>query len=250
MEHPKKDLIRMLVRTSDVRDNGDGDNGDGSTLFGDFAVFNKWTEIDSMWEGTFLERIAPGAFDKTIRERRDQFKVLLNHGMDPELGNKPLGSITDLKTTDRAASYEVGLFNGIPELVMDGLRAGEYGASFRFEVLDEHWDEKKDDLPRRTIKEVKLFEFGPVTFPAYEAASAGVRSHGDMMIWQKLNEADRKEFVRLLFKATSNAEADTVTSTHEAGEETSSEPEASTPFAKYRKRIEEWEEQGYEHRAY
>jgi hypothetical protein len=31
-------------------------------------------------------------------------------------------------------------------------------------------------LPERTIKELRLFEFGPVTFPAYQSATAGVRS--------------------------------------------------------------------------
>jgi hypothetical protein len=34
-------------------------------------------------------------------------------------------------------------------------------------------------LPERTIREAKVMEFGPVTFPAYEGATAGVRSLTD-----------------------------------------------------------------------
>jgi hypothetical protein len=34
-------------------------------------------------------------------------------------------------------------------------------------------------MPERTIREVQLFEFGPVVFPAYPAATAGMRSLTD-----------------------------------------------------------------------
>jgi phage head maturation protease len=34
-------------------------------------------------------------------------------------------------------------------------------------------------LPERTITEARVFEFGPVTYPAYAGASAGIRSLTD-----------------------------------------------------------------------
>ncbi len=49
------------------------------------------------------------------------------------------------------------------------------GMSFRFRVTREDWDETAD-TPMRTIKELDLFELGPVAFPAYTATSVGVRS--------------------------------------------------------------------------
>ena len=49
------------------------------------------------------------------------------------------------------------------------------GMSFRFRVTREEWDET-GDIPVRTIRELDLFELGPVVFPAYEATSVGVRS--------------------------------------------------------------------------
>jgi hypothetical protein len=86
-----KAFVRMADRTvipklmkPEVREaSGEPDKGGVSepTLFGHFAVFNEWTEIDSMFEGHFLERIAPGAFKKTFREQ--QQKVLFQHGQDP-----------------------------------------------------------------------------------------------------------------------------------------------------------------------
>jgi hypothetical protein len=239
----------MLADKAELREEGTGGDGEKPmTLYGDLARFNEWAEVDT-YNGSYLERIAPGAFDKTLKESRASLKVLFNHGMDAQLGQKMLGQITDLRTTKNAVQYEVRLFDGLRTehpLLLDGLRAGEYGSSFKFEVIND--ERERGDPPRRTITELKLYEFGPVTFPAYKAATAGVRSQADMWIWEKLDETGREELVRLLFKATSAMEAATGTSTREAGKETSSEPEASTPFTRYREaaeRFDEWRQKGY-----
>lgn len=185
---PQRDnIIRAVMPGVELRDAGDGETG--PVLFGHFARFNEWTEIRSMWEGEFMERFAPGAFKKTIRESQARMRVLFQHGQDPEVGDKPIAAITALREDDEGAYYEAPLFDGLPALVMDGLRAGQYGASFRFSVVRE---ERNDDpgvsdhnpygLPERTVKEAKVAEFGPVTFPAYEGATAGVRSLTDDFI--------------------------------------------------------------------
>ena len=54
--------------------------------------------------------------------------------------------------------------------------------SFRFEVMDEEWN---DDKTERTIKELKLYEYGPVTFPAYQATTVGIRSLADYNEFKK-----------------------------------------------------------------
>lgn len=182
---PRDDLIRMIpvteIRTSE----------DGSTLFGHAAVFNEWTTIDSFWEGKFKERISPGAFKKTLNERGNQVKVLFNHGFDPQIGDKPLGKPRKMEEDDRGLYVEVPLddtsYNrDIKALLTSGALDG---MSFRFSVTKEAWDRKSeqdtDDLDERTIQEVKLFEFGPVTFPAYEATTAGVRSLVGYTEWRK-----------------------------------------------------------------
>jgi hypothetical protein len=120
--------------------------------------------------------------------------VLLNHGNDA-LGKTPIGKVQELREDDEGAFYEVELFRGLPDHVVEGLKAGEYGASFRFETIREDFvqrpersDDNPDGLPERTLTEVRLHEFGPVTFPAYEGATAqaAMRSITDEMREQEL----------------------------------------------------------------
>lgn len=172
LEAPREDLVRM-TSTPELRD-----EGEGSLLFGYAAVFNEWTEINS-WEGRFLERIAPGAFRKTLRERGDRVKVLFNHGMDPQIGDKPLGKPRTMVERDRGLYVEVPLdetsYNADIKAL---LRSGALdGMSFRMTVVGEEWNLPENAMPERTIKEIRLYEFGPVTFPAYQATEAGVRAH-------------------------------------------------------------------------
>lgn len=159
--------------------------GDGTTMFGHFAVFNEWTEIDSYFEGHFLERIAPGAFKKTFRENRGDMQSLFQHGFDPQIGDKPLGPIADLREDESGAYYEVDLLDApyVRDDILPGLQADLYGASFRFQMIREEFnkqpspsDSNPSALPERTLKELRVFEFGPVTFPAYPSATAGVRA--------------------------------------------------------------------------
>jgi len=90
---PPRDNIVRAARWDDtpaieVRDGVDGSIG---TLAGHFSKFNNWYEINSLWEGRFLERVAPGAFKKTFAENRDAMRALedLDAALD-ELGVRRL----------------------------------------------------------------------------------------------------------------------------------------------------------------
>lgn len=161
-----------------------------ATLSGHFAVFNEWTTIDSPSEGHFLERIAPGAFAKTFAERGSKIRVLFQHGRDPYVGDKPLGPIQELREDEQGAYYSARLLDAhyVNDLV-PGLRAGLYGASFRFRAIREVFDPRPgrsahnpDGIPQRTLNEVAVHELGPVTFGAYDGATASVRSQGGGML--------------------------------------------------------------------
>lgn len=191
MDAPRQDLIRATFQgvASD----------DGNTLVGYAAVFNEWTEIDS-WEGRFLERLVPGAFARTLQHRGAP-KILFNHGMDPQIGDKPLGKGT-------AVEDERGLLLTVPlddtsynrdlkALIASGAIDGQ---SFRFSVPKggDRWDDdppasdhNPDRLPERTLVEVACPEAGPVTFPAYEATTAGIRSRQAFAAWLAIPPAAR-----------------------------------------------------------
>lgn len=173
----------QLLRQPELR--SDPSVSEDPVLFGHFAVFNEWTEIDSIFEGHFLERIAPGAFTKTFQEQTP--KPMFQHGSDPFLGDKIIGKPQRLEQDAIGAYYEVSLFRGLPDLLLDGLRAGSYGASFRFRAMREVFQRNvkpseynPEGLDERTLKETQVPEFGPVTFPAYSTATAGLRhANGD-----------------------------------------------------------------------
>lgn len=196
---PKESLVR--ARRSDpgapsilLRDDTSSSSGQsGSLMFGYFSTFNDWYEIDSWFEGQFLERVAPGAYQQTMVRDKAGMRVLFDHGFDPQLGNKPLGPITVLREDGVGAYYEVPLLDTdynrnfvLPALrgqLMSGETVGsQLGASFRFIVTGETWTRSGEvtsfnpkGLPLRTITATTVLEFGPVTFPANESASSGVR---------------------------------------------------------------------------
>jgi HK97 family phage prohead protease len=188
---PRENLIRAVMPGVEFRDaTTEGDplpDGVIGILRVLFSPVGEWTEINSAWEGNFLERFAEGAWKKTIRESGAKVRSLFQHGMDPQIGDKPLGPIRVLQEGADGGYGEVELLDtSYNRDLLPGLKAGLYGSSHRFAAMREVWDDNPEPseanpkgLPERTIKEARLAEFGPVTFPAYEGATAGVRSLTD-----------------------------------------------------------------------
>jgi HK97 family phage prohead protease len=156
-------------------------SGDGNTLAGYAAVTNVWSEFDS-WEGPFRARLDPKAFDKTLAQRGTDFKVLVDHGHDTSFGGLPIGKPTKVEMRPKGLWTETQLSKArsVQEEIKPRLEEGSLdGMSITFEVLSEEWGEGEDGMDERTIKEVRLHEFGPVVFPQFpEAAIAGVFSKG------------------------------------------------------------------------
>jgi HK97 family phage prohead protease len=177
---PKDGLVRAARPGLEVRA---AEDGGMPKLTGYMLRFNEWTEINSIFEGRFLERVAPGAAKKTLKENASM-RILFNHGHDPHVGEKPLAE-------PRFGENAEGVYYDDPELfdtsynrdLVPGLEKGQYGSSFKFRSVVEEFDEdpgvsedNPDGIPERTIKELRLYEGGPVVFPAYAGSSAGVRT--------------------------------------------------------------------------
>jgi HK97 family phage prohead protease len=222
------------------------------TLTGHFAVFDEWTEINSLFEGRFMEQFSQGAFAKTFQENRDRMRVLFQHGKDPQIGDKVLGAVDVLEEQERGAYYEVPLLDtSYNRDLIPGLEAGLYGASFRFRVVKEELNNKPeasdhnpDGIPERTVTEAKVMEFGPVTFPAYQGATAGVRSLPDefiagQMLSQFASDPERLRAVLESAGVRTNIEPEPPgATTHEPEPEPSA---ATTPVTRRFDSREEWE---------
>lgn len=167
-----------------------GEQKSAPSITGYFTVWDTWYEVNSFFEGNFMERTVRGSAKKTIAENRSNMRALFQHGMDPVAGDKPLGPLVDLREDEIGGFYQVdplrnddGTLVDYVASIVPGLRAGLYGSSFRFRTIIEEWnDEPKPSaanpkgLPERTLREMKVYEMGPVTFPANPAAPAGYRS--------------------------------------------------------------------------
>ena len=175
-DYPRDNLYRAMQ--------GGLTSEDGRTLTVRLAPHDQWAEIQSVTEGHFMERFTKTAYRKMLADHLP--KILFNHGKDPQIGEKPI-STTDEAGVDEISPFARGqILDGLPELVVDGLRKGVYGASHRFSVVRESWVDNPlggahnpGKLPERTISEAQLFELGPVTWPAYAQASASLRSVTD-----------------------------------------------------------------------
>lgn len=170
-------MSERLTRSVDFTVLRAEDDGDGLTLEGYAATFNTPTDIDS-WEGRFTETIAPGAFKRTIdRKGPARIRLQFDHGQHPLIGSIPIGSIRELREDGRGLFVSARLFdNDLVKPVRDAIAGGAIaGMSFQFRVVNDEWDED-GDRPTRTIREVELFELGPVVWPAYETTTVGVRA--------------------------------------------------------------------------
>lgn len=195
-------------------------SADGLTLDGYAAVFDQWTDIEDHL-GTYRERIAPGAFRRTIGMRMPVLQF--DHGSHPLIGSIPLGRITGITEDAHGLRVKAKLSdNWLVQPVRDAIRDGGItGMSFRFRIVDEEWVKSRSDLvDERTIREVELFEVGPVVWPAYAQTSVGVRSRQALDALQ--DPEVRSEIARILAHGTdlvSLAEPDSSVDDHLSGPE-------------------------------
>lgn len=151
-------------------------DGDGMTFHGYAAVFNSDSNPLPYW-GT--ERIAPGAFSKSLAESRN-VRMFLNHNPDHVLASTR-------NNTLRLAEDEVGLRveADLPDTSAGRdlsylLKRGDVD-SMSFGFIPVKSQKRDDGVDGHIHSEVRLFEVSPVTsWPAYDATSAFVRHLADL----------------------------------------------------------------------
>lgn len=146
------------------------DGGDGLTFRGYAAVFDQLSED----LGGFRERIVPGAFKRTLTDKR-AIKMFLNHNSDIVLASTFRGTLR-LVEDEKGLLAEASLpDNEWGRPVADAVRRGDINSmSFGFQSLRSKAAKDEDGVIEQ--HEVRLWEVSPVTaWPAYPQTSASVR---------------------------------------------------------------------------
>lgn len=150
-------------------------DGGGNTLVGHAAVF----DVEAVIEGWFREQIAPRAFRKSIKE--NDIRALFNHDSSVVLGRNRSGTLR-LSEDNTGLVYEVDLPNtqAARDLWVLIDRGDITQSSFAFNSVKELRSEPNADagetLPLFTVKEARLWDVSPVTYPAYESTDVSARA--------------------------------------------------------------------------
>jgi HK97 family phage prohead protease len=155
------------------------EEGDGFTLEGTAAVFNKPARIND-GNGEYDEVIAPGAFARSIRSGRKPI-FMFNHGTHPVWKDMPIGVVKDWHEDAEGLQFRARLlqhdfFAPIHEAIREKAIPG---MSFRFDPVKgkNDWQMRgKGQRPMCTRREINVAEFGPVITPAYVETSMALRS--------------------------------------------------------------------------
>jgi HK97 family phage prohead protease len=145
--------------------------GGGRKIAGHAAKFDVLSED----LGGFRERIAPGAFAKTIQSA--DIRALWNHDANIVLGRNKSGTLRLFEDL-AGLGYECDAPDTqlVRDMVLAPIDRGDVNqCSFGFHTVSDKWAKVDGDWVR-TLLEVDLFDVSPVTYPAYPQTEVAVRS--------------------------------------------------------------------------
>lgn len=180
MENLELRTVSTVIRPLELRK-----EGESLLLEGYAAVFYRETDPDGtqfrLWGKTY-ERIMPGAFDAALK-RPDDVRCLFNHDVNILLGRSGSGTLK-LAVDPIGLRYACQLPNDEDgRRVASKIQRGDVsGCSFGF-IADKEkttWREV-GDMVLREVGSVRLYDVGPVTYPAYKGTDVSVakRSYGE-----------------------------------------------------------------------
>lgn len=169
---------------------------DSGVIEGHAAVFNELSHD----LGGFREKIAPGAFAKTIKEA--DVRALWNHDANYVLGRNKAGTL-EMEEDDKGLKVKIHPPKATwADDLRESIKRGDVSQmSFGFRTIKDHWEEGEQEVVR-TLLEVQLFDVSPVTFPAYPQtdvtarAISAVGAGNDMKLFKALVRINRGESLK------------------------------------------------------
>lgn len=176
---------------------------DGKYIDGYFSLYGIITEL---WTGA-CEVIEPGAFDRAVRE--DDVRALINHDTTLVLGRTKAETL-ELRSDNTGLWGRICINENDTEAMNLYYRV-ERGdvdqCSFGFNIIREETEYPEDGGVIWHIKEVKLYEVSPCTFPQYEETSISARKADYEEIRKRqlsLRKEKSKKRLECIFNAESN----------------------------------------------
>jgi uncharacterized protein len=175
-----KHEVRVIknTRRTEVRKNADG----SSTAVGYFATYGTKSHPMPMGMGTFfVEVIAPGAFDSSLRA--NPVSCFVDHNPEKCLGRTESGTLR-ISSDSVGLRFSVDLAKGVSfsdDLAIQLARGDAYENSFAFSIDGpdgESWQEQPDGTYLRTVKKAVLYEGSILTGnpAAYPGTSVNLRN--------------------------------------------------------------------------
>ncbi|HBL65906.1 MAG TPA: HK97 family phage prohead protease [Achromobacter sp.] len=167
----------------ELRTSGEGET-ERPQIAGYAAVFNTRS---ALLFGTFVEEIAPGAFDDVMG---DDVRALFNHDPNFVLGRTRSNTLR-LEIDSRGLAYTIDPpeTQTVRDLVLTPLKRGDVtGSSFGFRVAPDgdEWRREGEIIVRTIHKLAELRDVSPVTYPAYGDSHAAQRS---LESWKRMAES-------------------------------------------------------------
>jgi len=157
---------------------------DSHRLRGYAIVFN----ARSQNLGGFQEVIAPEAIDRTFKEALD-VRALVNHDSSKVIGRLRAGTLQLQKdATGLRVTIEPDLEISYARDIAAAVRRGDVsGMSFAFRTIEDDWNYDDEEMPLRTVVDMRVSEVSVVTFPAYTQTDVQVaqRSMQDFVAQRK-----------------------------------------------------------------
>lgn len=181
-----KGTASIKVRRSDT----------GSVIEGYAAVFYRAEDPGTEYRfadddvGEVRERVMPGAFDRALAQRHD-VRGLFNHDKGAILGRASSGTLR-LSVDERGLKYEIDVPDTqVGRDTVTSIERGDLsGSSFAFSTPHggSRWRRDEPGSVVRELRDLDLFDVGPVTFPAYESTTTSTRDAESQSLRREFDE--------------------------------------------------------------